>query len=244
MEYKSSNDAFLISAFASLSADLIAAIASLASRSVFTTLNVSPGFGTPSSPRISTGVLGPAFLRPFPAQSNNARVFPHVELKSTMSPDLSVPSLTITVATGPLPLSRRASITTPSGFASGLPLSSCISASSKTRSKRSGTPIPCFAEISTAPTSPPQPSVKIPSSLNCWRTRSGFAPCLSILLIATTRGTPAALMWLMASRVCGITPSSAPITRITMSVTLAPLARISVNASCPGVSRNTICLPS
>jgi len=33
-----------------------------------------------------------------------------------------------------------------------------------------------------------------------------------------------------ASTVCGITPSSAATTRITMSVTLAPRARIAVNA--------------
>jgi hypothetical protein len=44
---------------------------------------------------------------------------------------------------------------------------------------------------------------------------------LSILLIATTSGT-AALAWAMASLVCGITPSSAATTRITMSVALAP----------------------
>ncbi|CFN68961.1 Uncharacterised protein [Bordetella pertussis] len=41
----------------------------------------------------------------------------------------------------------------------------------------------------------------------------------------------------MASRVCGITPSSAATTRMTMSVALAPRARIAVKASWPGVSR-------
>ena len=40
----------------------------------------------------------------------------------------------------------------------------------------------------------------------------------------------------MASSVCGITPSSAATTSTTMSVTLAPRARIRVNASWPGVS--------
>ena len=43
----------------------------------------------------------------------------------------------------------------------------------------------------------------------------------------------------MASRVCGITPSSAATTSTTMSVTFAPRARIRVNASWPGVSTNT-----
>ena len=37
--------------------------------------------------------------------------------------------------------------------------------------------------------------------------------------------------------VCGITPSSAATTRITMSVALAPRARIAVKASWPGVSK-------
>ena len=61
--------------------------------------------------------------------------------------------------------------------------------------------------------------------------RSRLAPGLSILFIATTSGTPAALAWEMASLVCGITPSSAATTRITMSVALAPRARIAVNAA-------------
>jgi hypothetical protein len=58
--------------------------------------------------------------------------------------------------------------------------------------------------------------------------------------MATTIGTSAARAWLIASLVCGITPSSAATTRITMSVTSAPRARIAVNAAWPGVSRNTI----
>ena len=56
--------------------------------------------------------------------------------------------------------------------------------------------------------------------------------------------TPAALAWLMASSVCGMTPSSAATTMTAMSVTLAPRARILVNASWPGVSRKVIGLPS
>ncbi len=75
------------------------------------------------------------------------------------------------------------------------------------------------------------------------RTRSGLASGLSILLIATIIGTLAALAWLIASIVCGITPSSAATTRMTMSVTLAPRARIAVNAAWPGVSMKVIFLP-
>ena len=58
--------------------------------------------------------------------------------------------------------------------------------------------------------------------------------------MATTIGTPAALMCEIASSVCGMTPSSAATTRIATSVTFAPRARICVNASWPGVSMNVI----
>ena len=61
--------------------------------------------------------------------------------------------------------------------------------------------------------------------------RSGLAASLSILLMATTIGTPAALACAIASMVCGITPSSAATTKITISVALAPRARIAVKAS-------------
>ena len=67
-----------------------------------------------------------------------------------------------------------------------------------------------------------------------------FAPGLSILLIATIISIPAALAWLIASTVCGITPSSAATTRIAISVDWAPRIRIDVNPSCPGVSKNVI----
>ena len=59
-----------------------------------------------------------------------------------------------------------------------------------------------------------------------------------------TSGTFAAFAWLIASSVWGITPSSAATTITAMSVTLAPRARIEVNASWPGVSRKTTRLPS
>jgi len=65
-----------------------------------------------------------------------------------------------------------------------------------------------------------------------------LASGLSILLTTMTMGTPAALAWSMASTVWGITPSSAATTMAAMSVTLAPRARIAVNAAWPGVSMN------
>ena len=58
--------------------------------------------------------------------------------------------------------------------------------------------------------------------------------------MATMIGTFAALAWAIASLVCGMTPSSAATTSTTMSVTLAPRARMAVNAAWPGVSRKVI----
>ncbi len=86
----------------------------------------------------------------------------------------------------------------------------------------------------------PTPPARRPALERSCFTRSGFASGLSILLSATTIGTFAALAWWIASVVCGITPSSAATTSTTMSVSLAPRARIAVNASWPGVSRNVI----
>jgi len=51
-------------------------------------------------------------------------------------------------------------------------------------------------------------------------------------------GDPRRFAWSIDSTVCGITPSSAPTTRMTMSVTEAPRARIEVNASWPGVEED------
>ena len=75
------------------------------------------------------------------------------------------------------------------------------------------------------------------------RILSGLAPGLSILLMANTMGTPAAWACDMASLVVGITESSAEMMMMAISVTCVPRARMAVNASCPGVSRNVILLP-
>ena len=63
------------------------------------------------------------------------------------------------------------------------------------------------------------------------------------MFTATTIGTSAARACEIDSFVCGITPSSAATTSTAMSVTFAPRARMAVNASWPGVSRNVIRLP-
>ena len=91
--------------------------------------------------------------------------------------------------------------------------------------------MPLFAEMSTNMVSPPYSSATSPYSVSCRRILAGFGVSLSILLTATTIGTSAALAWLIASTVCGMTPSSAATTSTTMSVTCAPRARMAVNAS-------------
>ena len=88
-----------------------------------------------------------------------------------------------------------------------------------------------FAETSTVTVVPPQASGIRPRSASSRLTLSGFAPGLSILFTATTIGTFAAFAWLIASLVCGITPSSAATTSTTTSVTFAPRERIIVKAS-------------
>ena len=104
-------------------------------------------------------------------------------------------------------------------------------------SSKSSRPTPVFAETATIGTSPPYASTSTFDSARSLFTRSGFASGLSTLFMATMIGTFAARAWLIASFVCGITPSSAATTMMAMSVTRAPRARIAVNASWPGVSR-------
>ena len=118
-----------------------------------------------------------------------------------------------------------------------------MSLTSRTISSSVSRPLFFFAETGTMTVWPPQSSGTRFRSDNSRFTRSGSEPGLSILLIATMIGTFAAFAWSIASRVCGMTPSSAATTSTTTSVTFAPRARIRVNASWPGVSRKTISRP-
>ncbi|MCY1378158.1 hypothetical protein D9M69_657700 [compost metagenome] len=88
--------------------------------------------------------------------------------------------------------------------------------------------------------SPPRLSEMTSYCSSSLTTFCGLASGLSILFTATTIGAPAALACWMASTVCGMTPSSAATTRTTMSVTLAPRARIAEKAAWPGVSRKVM----
>ena len=103
--------------------------------------------------------------------------------------------------------------------------------------------MPFFAEISVDSVVPPNSSSTTPCCEQLLlHLASGWRRGRSILLIATMIGTPAFFACEIASIVCGMTESSAATTRTTMSVTCAPRARMAVNASWPGVSRNVMCL--
>ena len=104
-------------------------------------------------------------------------------------------------------------------------------------------PMPVLAEMGQMMVSPPHSSATRPYSVSCCLMRSGLASGLSILLMATMMGISAALAWLMDSTVWGMMPSSAATTRMAMSVTMAPRARMEVKASWPGVSRKVMGLP-
>ena len=209
----------------------------------FLRLNLSPAAGTSESPNISTGIDGPADLIFFPVSSNIALILPYVDPTSIESPTFNVPFWTSRLATGPLPLSSFASITVPFAFLFGFAFNSSISEVKRTISSNVLIPSPCFAETGTHTVSPPQSSAIKPYSVNSCLTLSILAFGLSILFIATTIGTPAALQWFIASFVWGIIPSSAATTNITTSVIWAPLALIAVKASWPGVSKKVISSP-
>jgi hypothetical protein len=96
-----------------------------------------------------------------------------------------------TVATGQRLESRCDSIIVQTAFLSGFAFNSFISATSKIISSNSSTQNPVNAETGTIGTSPPQSSATSPASANCHFTKSGFAPSLSILFIATITGISA-----------------------------------------------------
>ena len=172
-----------------------------------------------------------------------ARILPYAVPATTTSPTRRVPFCTSRVATTPRPFSTCASMTVPKTRPLGLALRSALSATRRMASRSSSSPMPSLAETSTIRVSPPHSSGIRPSSASWRLTSSGRALGLSILLMATTMGTRAARAWSMASRVWGMTPSSAATTNTTMSAPLAPRARNSVKAAWPGVSRKVMVRP-
>src|SRR6478736_5807309 len=159
-------------------------------RSSGATRNVSPAPGTDVRPRTMTGRDGPACSTLLPCSSSMARTRPWPLPATIESPTLSVPDWTRTVATGPRPLSRCASMATPRASLSGLARRSrAASAVSRTASRSPSMFVPFLAETSTNIVSPPYSSAMRLYSVSCWRILAGLASGLSTLLTATTIGT-------------------------------------------------------
>mmetsp|Transcript_10145 Transcript_10145/g.31764 ORF Transcript_10145/g.31764 Transcript_10145/m.31764 type:complete len:373 (+) Transcript_10145:472-1590(+) len=226
------------SRFSRASASLALA-AALASLSVLCTVKMSPASGTPLRPTTVHAIDGLASSRRLPYESVSARTRADTAPTLSESPTFSVPFCTTTVAVAPEDFSRRASTTVPLASAVGLALSSAISEVSASASSRSSTPSPVLELSAMKGTSPPHSSGVSPTAARPFLAFSMSAPSLSILVMATTMGTPAACACATASSVCGRTPSSAAHTITAMSVTRAPRARMALKASWPGVSRKT-----
>src|SRR6266700_3931903 len=114
------------------------------------------------------------------------------------SPPRSVPFWTRMVASGPLPGSSVASSTVPWARRSGLAFRSSSSACSRIWSSSSCTFLPVLAEIAVASVVPPNSSSTTPCASRSCFTFCTLALGRSILLMATTSGTPAFLACDMA----------------------------------------------
>ncbi len=144
-----------------------------AARAVFSSSNVtkrSPACGTSFNPVISTGVAGPASLSRRPISFVITRTRPKVLPTTIGSPTFNVPCCTNNVATGPFPLSRRASMTVPIARCVGSAFKSSTSATNRIISSNSSMFLANFAEISTKIVSPPHASGINPCSLNACMT--------------------------------------------------------------------------
>ena len=111
---------------------------------------------TSVNPVICTGWLGPAVVTLLPAASLSARIFPYTFPTTTLSPTLSVPFWTRTVATGPLPRSSSKSMTVPTARRLGLARGwTSTSLTTRMVSRRSSMPSPVSALVRTVGTVPP-----------------------------------------------------------------------------------------
>ncbi len=194
-----------------------------ASFSSATTRRMSPASGTSARPRTTTAVDGPALVTRLPLGA-----LERPDLAVGLADDDDVADLERARSgrsrwppgPGPCPARPRRSSRPPARF--GLALSSWRSATSRIMSIRSSSPRRALAETWTSGVSPPYSSTMTLASDSSVLTRSGLASGLSILLRAMMIGTLAARAWAIASRVWGITPSSAATTTTAMSVTRAP----------------------
>ena len=209
-------------------------------RAVFSsgaTTKRSPASATSDRPSTWTGVDGPASLTWSPWSSMSARTRPQAAPATSGSPTLRVPRWTRIVATGPRPMSRLDSSTTPRARPSGLARRSSSSATTSSVLEQvvdaevlqrgdldhDGVAAPrlgdeaVLGELLHDPVGVGVLAVDLVDR----RRRSGPRP--------PWRGRAPRCVW-------GMTPSSAATTRMTMSVASAPRARMAVNASWPGVS--------
>ena len=231
---------FCFKSFLSFSWVILYSAISLACFSFSTTWKGSPAFGTLFKPNTSTAADGPANLILEPSLFTILLILPIEFPEATKSPTFNVPFWIKKVATEPLNLSNSDSITTPWAGPLWWAFNSSNSASRETHSNNLSTPVPFKAETGTICVVPPQSSGVKSLAAKSPLTLSISAPSKSILFIATTIDTPAALAWLIASSVCGLIPSLAATTKITISVVLAPLALIDEKAAWPGVSIKVI----
>ncbi|SIN33741.1 Uncharacterised protein [Mycobacteroides abscessus subsp. abscessus] len=106
-----------------------------------------------------TGRDGKASSTSSPCSSTMRRTRPYASPATIESPTRSVPRWMSTVATGPRPRSRCASMATPWASMSGLARRSrAASAVSSTASSNCSMLVPCLAEMSTNIVSPPKSS--------------------------------------------------------------------------------------
>ncbi|SIA45187.1 Uncharacterised protein [Mycobacteroides abscessus subsp. abscessus] len=130
-----------------------------AMRSSSTTSRLSPAPGTEVKPMTWTGRDGKASSTSSPCSSTMRRTRPYASPATIESPTRSVPRWMSTVATGPRPRSRCASMATPWASMSGLARRSrAASAVSNTASSNCSMLVPCLAEMSTNIVSPPKSS--------------------------------------------------------------------------------------
>ena len=174
---------------------------------------------------------GEAARTGMPFSSNIALSLPQADPATTASPMRSVPFCTSRVAITPRDLSTVASSTVPIPGLLGLARISACSEISVRASSRSARPVLRCADTGMTMVLPPHSSGVRPASLSCCFTSSGLALARSILLSATMMGTCAFFACAIASRVWGITPSSAATTSTTISVVCAPRARMAVKAA-------------
>ena len=127
----------------------------------------------------------------FPALSVITRIRPYSLPTRRTSPFRKVPLRTNTVATTPRPRSSRASMTVPLAGPSTGALRSNNSACNSTDSNNASIPFPVSADISFTRMSPPHSSGTTSWAVSSCFTRSESPSSLSILFIATIRGTPA-----------------------------------------------------